>query len=110
MGETERCLVPLSEYFVTAESKDSQKLATSQERRRMRSLGRLDLTVKKLLEFSKKKVTKGLPWWLRLCAPSAGCLGFIRGQGTKIVHAATKSWRGQINKNKYFFKVYYLIF
>ena len=53
--------------------------------------------------------------WLRLRAPSAGGLGLIPGQGTrshmlqlrvpcaatkrsKIWHAATKTWCGQINK------------
>ena len=31
--------------------------------------------------------------WIRLCAPDAGDLGSIPGQGTRShMHAATKSW------------------
>ena len=44
--------------------------------------------------------------WLRLHAPNAGGPGSIPGQGTrshmhattKSLHAATKTWRSQINK------------
>ena len=35
--------------------------------------------------------------WLRLYAPNAGCLGLIPDQGTKIPHAATKTWYSQKN-------------
>ena len=46
--------------------------------------------------------------WLRLCAPNAGVLDLISGQGSgshtpqlKIPHAAAKIWHSQINtKNK----------
>ena len=37
--------------------------------------------------------------WLKLCAPNAGGLGWIPGQGTnKVPHAATKTSCSQINK------------
>ena len=45
--------------------------------------------------------------WLRLCAPNAGGLDSIPGQGTrsrrpqrrsKIPHAATRTWNSQISK------------
>ena len=35
--------------------------------------------------------------WLRLCASTAGGLGLIPGQGTKIPHA---TWHNQKKKNK----------
>ena len=86
--------------------------------------------------FKKKKNGKGLPWWsswLRLHAPNARGLSCISGQGTrshkpqlrlhklqrkllrdavktKDLHAATKTWCTQINKNeiKYFLKDLFL--
>ena len=52
-----------------------------------------------------KTVNSLVVQWLRLCAPSVGGLGSIPGQGTrshmpqlKILCAATKSQRSQINK------------
>ena len=39
--------------------------------------------------------------WLRLPAPSAGVMGSILGQGTKILHSA---WHGQKNKMKFTWK------
>ena len=48
-----------------------------------------------------------VPHWLRMRAPNAGGLGLIPGQGTrarmlqlkkKILYAATKTQRSQINK------------
>jgi len=33
--------------------------------------------------------------WLRCVAPNAGGLGSIPDQGTKIPHAATKTWHSQ---------------
>ena len=48
-------------------------------------------------------------WWLGLCAPNAGGLGSIPGEGIrphmpqlKILHATMKTQDRQINKNKYF--------
>ena len=35
--------------------------------------------------------------WLRLHSPNVGGLGSIPGQGTKIPHAARKTWFSQIN-------------
>ena len=50
-------------------------------------------------------------WWLGLCAPNAGSLGSIPGEGIrphmpqlKILHATMKTQHRQINKNKYFHK------
>ena len=43
--------------------------------------------------------------WLRLCAPNAGDLGSIPGQGTRVhmlqtmPHVTMKNWHNQINKN-----------
>ena len=45
--------------------------------------------------------------WLRFCAPNAGSIASIPGQGTrshvpqlKILHARTNTWYSQINKYK----------
>ena len=43
--------------------------------------------------------------WLKFQAPNAGISGSILGQGTKILHATTRTRYGQINKNKYFKKI-----
>ena len=42
--------------------------------------------------------------WLRLCAPSAGGMGLIPGQGTKILHVAhcSKKKKTQTNQNAVF--------
>ena len=39
-----------------------------------------------------RRQEEGLPWWSsgQDCSPSAGGLGSIPSQGTKILHAATK--------------------
>ena len=49
--------------------------------------------------------------WLRLCAPNAGDLGLIPGQGTrshmlqlKILHATTKTQGSQVNNKTHFLK------
>jgi len=39
--------------------------------------------------------------WLRLCASSAGVVGLILGQGTKIPHAAQCSQNNNNNNNNY---------
>ena len=56
--------------------------------------------------FSKSLGTSLMVSWLRLCAPNAGGLGSISGQGTrshtpqlKIQHATTKTWHSQINQS-----------
>ena len=55
----------------------------------------------------KRYGTSLLVQWLRLCAPNAGDLGSIPGQGTrshmqqlKILHAMSETHQRQINKNK----------
>lgn len=104
-AETAWCLVPLKlEYFSEAKRAKILRWATSQERKTDEESGEIvDLTVKKLLEFSKKKITKGLPWWPRLCSQCSGSLGSIPQQvwRTKIPHASTKTM--QLSKEKYFF-------
>ena len=65
-----------------------------------------------VIPIKKKTGTSLVVQWLRLCAPNAGGLGSIPGQGTrshmpqlrarmpqlKTPHAATKTRRSQINK------------
>ena len=51
----------------------------------------------RLLDFViSDKGTSMVVQWLRLCAPNAGDLGSIPGQGTRS-RATTKTWRSQIN-------------
>ena len=42
--------------------------------------------------------TSTMAQWLKLHTPSAGSLSSIPGQGTRSLHAATKTWHTQINK------------
>ena len=49
------------------------------------------------LAFKTLVRTSLMAQWLRLCSPNAGGPGLITSQGTKIPHAATKTWHSQIH-------------